>query len=321
VEPEVQVEPQPEATAEPIAAPAEPEAQAEGEAEPGGPEARAEVEPERLSDALIRLRELIAPIEPAGEGESVPKPVTNLGDRAHPKWLRPGLVSLARSDSEQAGRALVAMMAAQGRVNREPIAYDVVLGGGHGCAQVTVYENQVTRVTFDESPRPEDEVAFRLIGGYSQLARRFTATWLRRQLHFGVARLKGKDAKRVTAVDALIDTDLGLSGLYHAGVRFAPHTSLMLLSRVIDPSWTEGVRFALAYGTPSGPSSYLVVGAEKGLQVADSAPDGRALTTITGPPGSLEQVLDGAQGEDVVVAGEDWPLTSLRKWIKRAQSG
>ena len=267
-----QPEPQPQA-----------EAEAQAEAQPEDPAAGADVEPERLSDALIRLRELIAPVEPTGEGEVAPRPVTNLGDRAHPKWLRPGLVSLTRSDPEQAGRALVAMMAAQGRVNREPIAYDVVLGGGHGCAHVTVYENQGTRVTFDEDPRPADEVAFRLIGGYPQLARRFTASWLRRQLHFGVARLKGKEAERVSVVDALIETDLGLSGLYHAGVRFAPQTSLMLLSQVIDPSWTEGVRFALAYGTPAGPNFRLVVGAGAELKVTDSAPDGRALTTITGP--------------------------------------
>src|SRR5262249_46336149 len=109
--------------------------------------------------------------------------------------------------------------------------------------------------------------------------------------------------------------------LYDAGVRMHARTVLTVLARLIGPSWSEGVRFALAYETPPEPAVYLIVGDGGPIRASDDAPQSPIETRVSGPRGALELVLTGKRGDDTVVIGDDWPLTLLGEWIKRAWSG
>jgi hypothetical protein len=330
----------PVAQAEAVAPP-EPEAPAaEPEPEPAPPtpdvdEPVADGMPsERLSEALIRLRDAIAPLDATGapsaaKPASLPSPAAPVtpATPATPAtpvtveraWLRPVFTALTRTVPERAGRLLVDLLPAQQAVDPTPVAYDLVLGQRDGCVRVTV-DDPGSRVVVDDEPRPRKEVDFRISGDYAALAKLIAAGRLRRRFGWGLARVRGKRS-RLAAFDALLDTRLSFGGLHQAGVRMHPRTALTVVAELIDPAWTAGANFVLGYEAPPEKTLYLVVADGAAIAVSDAAPDGRAATSISGPAGSFELVLAGAQDDRTVVIGDDEPLALLREWVNRAQSG
>ncbi len=284
----------------------------------------ADAEPaERLSEALVRLRDAIAPLETAvrrpaaarsTSAPAAPAPATV--DRA---WLRPVFAALASSVPDRAGRLLVDLLPAQRAVDPTPVAYDLMLGKGLGCVRVTV-DDPGSRVVFDDEPRPRKDVDFRISGDYAALAKLMAAGRLRRRFGWGLARVRGEQ-RRLAALDALLDTRLSFGGLHAAGVRMHPRTALTVVAELIEPAWTEGANFVLGYESPPEKAVYLVVAGGAAVVVSDDAPEGKAATRISGPAGSLELVLAGMRDEATLVLGEDEPLTLLREWINRAQCG
>ncbi len=341
----------------------DPELAPEVEPEPdpeAGPEA--EAAPERLSEALGRLRDVIPPLdsepeareqqpdasaaepeaaepeaaEPeAAEPEATepeaseatpampqpPRPETAppaKGGFAHRAWLQPVFKSLAKTDPDRAGRLLVDLLPAQRAVHPEPLSYDLVLGAERGCARVTV-SNSGSRVVLEERPRNLRDVDFQVVGDYAAIAKLLTARPLRRRFDRSVARVHG-NRKQVSALEALVRLRLDLVALYREGVRMAPRTALTVTAALIEPQWTNGVRFCIAYESRWAETVYLVVDNGAPVQVADQAPGGWVSTAISGQAGAFELLLTGARPLHATVTGDDWPLTLVGKWIKRAQS-
>ena len=277
---------------------------------------------DRLSEALVRLRDAIAPLDavvsaPAAGSPGVPaaSPAPEMVDRA---WLRPVFTALVASDPDLAGRLLVDLLPAQRAVDPAPVAYDLVLGKELGCLRVTVDDSR-TEIAAGER-RPRSEVDFRVAGDHAALAKLMSAGRVRRRLGWGVARVRGKRG-RLAALDHLLDTHLSFAGLYQAGVRMEPRTALTVVARLIAPAWTSGAEFVLAYEASPEKPLYLVVADGAPVEVKDSGPQGAVATTISGPAGSLELVLAGMADERRLVIGEAEPLTFLREWVNRAQSG
>lgn len=241
------------------------------------------------------------------------------GGFAHRAWLAPVFRSLARTDPDRAGRLLVDLLPAQRAVHPDPIAYDIVLGGERGSARVTVTET-AARVVLAEEPRALSDVDFQLTGDYAAIARLLIAGPVRRRLDRNVARVRGK-RKGVTALEELVEIRLDLVALYREGVRLHPRTALTVAAQLIDPVWTGGVRFAIAYESRWAQTVYLVVDDGAPVRVTDEAPEGRVATAISGQAGAFELLLTGARPEHATVTGDEWPLTLVGKWIKRAQSG
>ncbi len=322
-EPEAVVaEAEPAAPPEPATTAAEPARPTPDASEPVADEPVADGQPsERLSEALVRLRDAIAPLDAAAvpspaEPPSVAAPAAPVTvDRA---WLRPVFAALARTVPERAGRLLVDLLPAQQAVDPTPVAYDLVLGKRDGCVRVTV-DDPGSRVVVDDEPRPRKEVDFRISGDYDALARLIAAGRLRRRFGWGLARVRGKRS-RLAAFDALLDTRLSFGGLHQAGVRMHPRTALTVVAELIDPAWTAGANFVLGYDAPPEKTVYLVIANGAAVAVSDDAPQGRAATSISGPAGSFELVLAGGRDERTVVIGDDEPLALLREWVNRAQS-
>ena len=57
-------------------------------------------------------------------------------------------------------------------------------------------------------------------------------------------------------------------------------------------------------------------------RVVDEASDDLVVSTaISGQAGAFELLLTGARPAHATLTGDEWPLTLVGKWIKRAQSG
>jgi hypothetical protein len=309
----------------------------EGAQSAGNPAAKPEPA-DRLSEALVRLRDAIAPLDavvsaPAAGSTGVPAaagsldvpaagspdapPAATVPETVGRAWLRPVFTAIAATSPERAGRLLVDLIPAQGAVGPTPVAYDLVLGKDLECLRVTVEESR-THVEAGE-PRSQSEVDFRIAGDHAALAKLIRAGRVRRRLGWGVARVRGKRGG-LAALDHLLDTRLSFGGLYQAGVRMAPRTALTVVAQLIVPAWTSGAKFVLAYEAPPEKALYLVVADGAPVEVKDTGPQGPVATTISGPAGSLELVLAGMADEHRLVIGEDEPLTFLREWVNRAQS-
>ncbi|HEY2260160.1 MAG TPA: hypothetical protein VGH45_10630 [Solirubrobacteraceae bacterium] len=299
---------------------------------PGGPEAAGGpglVEPERLNDARQRLRAAISP-QPVVLGEGMPPATATAtattaaaaevpeAERTSRSWLAPIWHRLAETESDLAGRLLVELLPAQREAYSEPVAYDLVFGGGRGCAQVTARDGAAV-IRHAQSPRPRQEVDFQLIGDPGAIARWLIAGPLRRRLGRGVARVRGR-RERLIALRSLIDVRLDFRGLHRIGVRFEPDLALRLIALMIDPAWTGHERFAVAYRPSEGPTRYLLIRDGAPAQVSTEAPASGVAATISGPGDLAALALAGERPDSVTVSGQEWPLALLRKWIKRAQS-
>ncbi len=178
-----------------------------------------------------------------------------------------------------------------------------------------------TRVALIPSPRASQDVAFQVRGDLAGLARLLAAgrpRWFRR----GLARVTGTRAA-LEAPARLVRRPLSLAQLHAGGVRLSPGTTFTLAALLIPPTWTAGERFTIAHREPSATHSGAQIHVRGGssLTVTEGAALEPAATTVVCPGDDLLAVLGGAPVAGAEVAGDARPLTVLREWLNRAQSG
>jgi hypothetical protein len=287
--------------------------EAAGAASEAGPASGAGPVPvDRLSDALARLRESVTP--PDAPPEPTLVSLTTGGRTLDAAFRR-----LVKRDAGAAGELLLDLLALQRAAFPHPIAYDLVLGPGRGCVRVTVGEGPPS-VELHGAARTREEVDFRVKGEPARIARLLTAHGIWRRLGPRVARVRGR-RDGLAALRALLSLPLDLGTLQAAGVRLRPAAALALVAAIVDPAWTAGERFVIGHRDPEGQIVYLAVRDGRPLQLARTAPAGRVATTIAGPAEALVTVLTGGEAVEAEISGDQGPLTSLRTWVKHAQSG
>ena len=264
---------------------------------------------DRLADALTRLRANAQPIQPP----TVP---------AVPATLAGPFRTLCRRDPALAGRLAVSLLGMERIAYPHPIAFDLLLGPGGGCIQVTSSEAR-TDVVAETTARPLEQVGFRVVGGPDRLARLLVAGRLRRRLGFGVARVRG-DRDGLAALEALLALPLDLPALVDGGMLTDSTTMLSLVAAMVRPEWTRGAHFAVSHRDGDSSPSYLVFSGGRRPEVTPTAPAGPIATVISCADHDLASVLTGAiapGAAGIQVLGDAAPLTQLQGWIKRAQSG
>jgi hypothetical protein len=317
-----------------------PPAPAPGPAGDGEPGSEGTATPDRLSDALARLREASEPREPVAEEPGAPpaavtpsapvSPSAPVTPAAPPALAlgRPTVDAafrrLAARDRALAGRLLLDLLGAQRAAWPYPVAYDLVLGPGQGCVQVTVGEDRAV-IELCPAPRTREQVDFQLIGDPGRIARLLTAGSLRRLLRLCLARVRGR-RDRVGALRALLALPLDLGALRAEGMRDEPETLLALVAAMIDPAWTRGERFALAHVDERGAAVFLEVRDGSAPLVTRAAPDARVAVTLSGTACELAAVLQtGGTGVAAQaghgVGGDAAALALVRDWVNRAQRG
>jgi hypothetical protein len=292
------------------------------------------IAPERFSDALVRLRETIAPAdgaEPAEEPAEVaaspePTPDDPASEPEAPRlqivgrpWLARAFTALARKDAARAGRLLLDLLPAQGVAYDGAVVYDLVLGRDVGTIAVTLRDGQL-ELASRSSAREPAAVDFQAIGSPGRIARLLTARWVRRRTKLGLAQVRG-DRQHLEALQALIRNSLSLAELHDAGVRMDPQMALTLVSLMIEPSWTKGEKFTLALEEAGTASAFLKIRGRSRPRVLEAESAERVTTTVVVEAKSLLAVLAGDRAAATEIRGDERALSTLLEWIKRAQCG
>jgi hypothetical protein len=314
LEPSTEVEVGPEPGTEP-----EPEAAVGPEA---SSETEARIELERFDAALTRLRaEAGEPEDEQLESDDPSSDAKPVAAATRP-WLREAFAMLLARDPAAAGELLVGLLPAQGAVRAEPLAYDIVLAPEYVVRLTSPGAGAPPELERASSARDLGQVAVRITGDHSELARLLVAgPFRRRVLRRGLARVQG-DRAALAAPAAILDTRLDLDQLRAAGVSLEPRLTLALVASMVRPSWTIGERFSIAH-EPRGPGAPVYVHVRNGdpLVVTEEPPPGPVATTISGSADGLLAVLAGESTEDADVNGDPAPLLGLMGWLERAQRG
>ncbi len=286
----------------------------------------APLEPERLSDALTRLRATIAPQAPPasanGDDPSAHPPLSGGSVARADRPLEPVFRRLVRRDPDAAGRLLLELLPLAALVHPRPVAYDLVLRRGPGvtrpCVWVTVLGGAPT-IRVRPAPRPADQVDFQVVGEPVRIARLLVAGWLRRRLGLGVARVRGSRAQ-LPALGALLSAPLDLTELHREGVRLDSATTFALVAAMVDPAWTAGRRFTIAHEEPQAGTTYVSAGGGRRIEVTPTPPAQPVSTTLRCRADQLSAALCRESVGGLTVSGDPLPLAWLRQWINRAQS-
>jgi hypothetical protein len=289
--------------------------------------AGAEVRADRLSDALTRLRAGTEPIDP-GPGAAAPAAPAALTavtavvtPTAPPATLAGPFRTLCRRDPALAGQLALSLLPMQRVVYPQPVSYDILLGPGHGCVQVTSHDGR-TAVARQASARPLQEVDFHVVGNPERFAKLLAAGKIRRRLGFGVARVRGS-RDGLAALDALLALPLDLPALVEGGMSTDPSILMSLVAAIVRPEWTRDARFAISHRGGNATATYLLIADGRKPTVTMVAPTGPIATVISCAQSDLASALSGSpalEPHSLRVAGDPAPLTQLQAWIKRAQS-
>jgi hypothetical protein len=236
--------------------------------------------------------------------------------------LSRAFASLAERDPGTAGRLLLALLPAQGLVSPRPLAYDLGLEG-LGTVRVSVEgPESPTAVQLTEAPRPATDVRFALSGDPASLARLVASGSLRRRFGRRRVRITG-DRRAATALFDLVQAPVTLEQLISVGVRLDPWLALTVVSILVDPAWTRGERFSVAFQEPGSlaPGPQLHVRDGRRPSVSETSFGVAPAATVVCVGDRLLAVLAGAHGGAVEVRGETRPLALLQLWIERAQCG
>jgi hypothetical protein len=291
------------------------------------PGAGTEVRADRLSDALTRLRAGAEPIDPVPvpAGPVAPVALTpataDVALDAPRATLAGPFRTLCRRDPTLAGQLALSLLPMQRIAYPQPISYDVVLGPGHGCVQVTS-DQDGTEIARQATARPLQQVDLHVVGGLERFAKLLAAGRIRRRLGFGVARVRG-NRDGVAALDALLALPLDLPALVAGGMSTDPSILVSLVAAMVTPNWTRGARFSISHRDGNAPATYLLIADGRLPIVTTVAPTGPIPTVISCAQSDLASALTGSpapEPELVQVLGDPAPLAQLQAWIKRAQS-
>jgi hypothetical protein len=235
----------------------------------------------------------------------------------HESWLAPALRRVAeRHDPKLAGELISELLPAQGLVVEGPLTYRARIEE-LGAFDLTIERG---RTTVEHSEFDADrKVDFTLEGpasAFSELA----GGGAGRKLVGLRVRGSRRRARRVLVARR---PPVALSDLARAGISLWPGLVLLALAEAIDPAWTHGHRFVVAFAIDSHPDVVLYV------RVCDGEP--LVVTPVCGEqPQSTAHMSEAAflcvisgvpvpNGQGVLLEGDPQPLELLIDWADRAQ--
>lgn len=238
---------------------------------------------------------------------------------------RQALREIAREEPELAARLV--LMTLPGAAARVPgkLTYDLAVTG-IGTWRVAVDEGRAT-VTELNGEAPDEAVDFRLSTDPEALASLVTGEGLRAVLG-GRVRIRGK-RRRALRLRAMAAGDPpGLSDSVRQGARLDPDPVYRALKWMIDPEWTRGHRFVVAYdieGSGGGPWFIHVNDGER-VKVSTERPQGKVAATATVSMDSYHLLISGEltptramQRQLTKIDGEIHPIILVGRWIERSQ--
>ena len=237
-------------------------------------------------------------------------------------WLAPAIRRVAeRRDPKLAAELVTELLPAQQLVLGRPLSYELRIAEREGSWHVRVGPG---RVDVGAGPtRGEAAVDFTLEGraaAYAELAAGGAGRRLR-----GL-RIDGS-RRALRALRRARRRPLALWDLAEAGIEVWPGLLLLALAEAIDPSWSVGRSFTVAFAigaatAPAGDTGVYVQVRDGAALAVTSAPREPPATTVRASEGALTCMLAGAPlpaGEAILVEGDTGLLELLIEWADRAQ--
>jgi hypothetical protein len=229
-------------------------------------------------------------------------------------WLAPAIRRLAtQRDAKLAAELVIELIPAQREGVESPVHYEIKIGE-LGTFYVTLEPGQATI-----SREPRGSVDFALEGPVAAFSELAAGGASRR--HPGLRVRKGKRLAR-----RFLKTrrrPVALADLAKAGVDVWPGLLLLTMAEAIDPSWTTGRRFELAFEIEetSGIVIYVRVCDGEPILVSRTAV-GQSVATISLSGHALVCLLAGTQPpveHTTLVTGDVTSVDMFLQWTARAQ--
>ena len=274
-------------------------------------------EPEVTEAKTLEPRTPLAPTPPR------PRPDTGLPERiAQPpaqrkSWLAPAIRSVAlKHDAKLAGELISELLVAQRLVLDKPLSYAVEID------EVGSYRVQLDRDqgTVEKVNGPTSEKVNFLLKGPAAEFSEIAAGGAGRRLSGLKVRGSKRRARKLLAARR---TPVTLAELAAGGIRVWPGLLLLAMAEAIDPVWTTGENFALAFQMPGEQDFTIYVCVHGGEPVTVTRVlEEKPAVTVTLSEYALLCLLAGIPmpaDEDASVTGKTEMLQRFIDWTDRAQ--
>ncbi|MDQ3933841.1 MAG: ribonucleotide-diphosphate reductase subunit beta [Actinomycetota bacterium] len=239
---------------------------------------------------------------------------------------------MAREDPELAARLIVQTLPAAVTKLPPPIAYEMtvtplgtwrVVVDESGAAVSRADGNGAGGDGVDGDGAPAGELDFRLMTDAEGLAQMVSGGSPLRLLLGGKIRVRGK-RRRAMKLRALAEgEDPSLADAVRAGAELDPDAVFRALPYMIDPEWTRGHRFVVAYEIEGIGQWYVHVNDGERVSVTYEGTAGSVLRLSPDTYRSLvagEITPSAAMRDQLTKAtGDIYPATLLGRWIDRSQ--
>jgi hypothetical protein len=234
-------------------------------------------------------------------------------------WLAAALRRVASErDAQLAADLIVELMPAQGLHLDRPTSFGVQIADG-GLYVVRAGSRQPANVAQAAKVDAAEELDFSISGSAAALSE-FVVSGGTRSLSGVEVSGRRRRARRVARART---APLSFAELANAGIGVWPGLLLLALAEGIDPSWTQGEQFVLAWaiqGTP-GALLYTVVGDGQPVGVTHRAPGPPAVAVYVSEQAFLS-VMAGtpvAAEERALASGDQRCAQRFIAWARRAQ--
>jgi ribonucleoside-diphosphate reductase beta chain len=244
---------------------------------------------------------------------------------------RTALRQMAREDPELAARLVLQTLPAAIRRIPPPLAYELAVRE-LGTWRIAVDNGDARVERLYEATGDPDGLDFRLETDPAGLAAMAAGASPLRLMLGGRVRIRGK-RRRALKLRALADAeDTSIADAAAAGADIDPDAIYRALEYLIDPEWTRGHSFTVAYeiapggnGNPGG-SWYVTVADGARVRVTTTPPDGEVTATVRVGYDVYRRLISGevspaqAMREQLTdVDGDIYPVTLIGRWIERSQ--
>jgi hypothetical protein len=242
-----------------------------------------------------------------------PVPMTVPSERM--SWLAPAIRRVAaQRDAKLAAELVIELLPAQRQVIDGSVTYELKIDE-LGAFHVAADPSHVTIARDGAS----GQVEFSIEGSAASLSE--LAAGSAKRKHPGVRLRKGR--RRARRLLRARREPIALADLTGAGVDVWPGLLLLAMAEAIDPSWTAGHRFEIAFEIAGTPGVVIYVRVCDGEPILVSrATAGEPAATVTVGEHALIRLLAGMPaiaGEDASAQGDLGAVHSFLAWAARAQ--
>src|SRR2546423_617148 len=235
---------------------------------------------------------------------------------------RTALREMARDDPELAARLVLQTLPAAAARIRGPLRYELAVGDMG--TWLVVVDDDGARV----EPGSDGEVDFVLSTNAEGLARLAAGASPLRLMLGGTVRIRGK-RRRAMRLRAMSSANgLSMADALAGGAQLDPDAVYRSLAYMIDPEWTRGHSFAIAYelSGEGGGRWYVHVDDGARVRVTTDPPERDVAATTRVSVETFKRLVSGevtpAQSMREQLAeidGEIYPTVLVGRWIERAQ--